>query len=136
MLLFVVPWFIFVVPWLALLPAGEAPQPQPIVGNAEAGRAQFKRCQPCHEITQELNKVGPHLVGVVGRPAAGARNFAYSDAMVKAGAGGLVWTGENLTAFLKAPRQFVVGNSMSAAPMKDDQAVADLIAYMSTQPEP
>jgi cytochrome c len=56
--------------------------------------------------------------------------------MVKAGAAGLVWNEQNLADFLRSPREFVVGNRMTAAPMAGEQAIADLIAYLKASPEP
>jgi cytochrome c2 len=57
----------------------------------------FKRCQTCHDIKAEKNKVGPHLVGIVGRPAGSVEGFKYSEAMKSSG---VTWTEENIAIYV------------------------------------
>ena len=45
-------------------------------GDAEEGKRVFNRCMACHDGKREVNKVGPHLVGVVGRKAGSLESFA------------------------------------------------------------
>ena len=61
-------------------------------GDPALGKKVFNRCIACHEAASERDKVGPHLMGVVGRKAGSAESFAshYSQAMKDAGAAGLV----------------------------------------------
>ncbi len=61
-------------------------------GDATKGADIFQRCQLCHTAQKGVNKVGPSLYGVVGRPAGSIPNFEYSDAMKASAAKGLVWT--------------------------------------------
>lgn len=42
----------------------------------------------------------------------------------------LVWDDETLHAFLRDPRATVPGTSMAFAGLRDDQQVADLIAFL------
>jgi cytochrome c len=107
-------------------------------GDAEAGRSVFSRCMACHDGKREVNKVGPHLVGVVGRKAGSLESFAgkYSEAMTAAGAGGLVWDEANLAAYIKDPKGFIPGNRMAFAGIKDDVDVANLIAWLKADPKP
>jgi cytochrome c len=107
-------------------------------GDAEEGRRVFNRCMACHDGKREVNKVGPHLVGVVGRKAGSLEGFAgkYSDAMVAAGTGGLVWDEANLTAYIKAPKEFIPGNRMAFAGIDDDADLANLIAWLKADPKP
>lgn len=107
-------------------------------GDAEAGKRVFSRCMACHDGKREVNKVGPHLVGVVGRKAGALESFAgkYSDAMVAAGAAGLVWDEANLAAYVKAPKEFIPGNRMAFAGIKDEKEIADLIAWLKADPKP
>ncbi len=105
-------------------------------GDATEGKAAFNRCRACHEATQEMNKVGPHLVGIVGRPAGTLENYVYSEAMKDAGAGGLVWDEQNIAEYLKDPKGKVPGNKMAFAGMKDDAMIANIIAYLKADPKP
>ena len=107
-------------------------------GDAEAGKKVFNKCMACHDGKREVNKVGPYLVGVVGRKAGSLESFVgkYSDAMAAAGAAGLVWTEENLAAYLKAPKEFIPGNRMAFAGIKEDEDIANLIAWLKADPKP
>src|SRR4051794_29862978 len=73
-------------------------------GDAAAGEKVFAKCKACHENEKGVNKVGPTLKGVVGRKTASVEGFNYSDAMKAKGAAGLVWTEENLAAYLPDPK--------------------------------
>jgi cytochrome c len=107
-------------------------------GDAEAGKRVFNKCTACHDGKREVNKVGPHLVGVVGRKAGSLESFLgkYSAAMVAAGEGGLVWDEANLAAYLKAPKEFIPGNRMVFVGLKEDEDIANLIAWLKADPKP
>ncbi len=101
--------------------------------DATRGQAVFKRCQACHSGEKGgANKVGPHLWGIVDRPAASISDFSYSTGMKEFGAGGNKWTYENLNKFLTSPKAFVKGTAMGFAGDKKDNERADLIAYLRT----
>jgi cytochrome c len=100
----------------------------------ERGAKVFVRCKACHENQLGLNKVGPTLKGVVGRPTATVPNFTYSDAMKARGAAGQVWDEATLAAYLPDPRGFIPGIKMAFAGLKDPQKVADVIAYLKANP--
>ncbi|MBU0725393.1 MAG: cytochrome c family protein [Alphaproteobacteria bacterium] len=101
-------------------------------GDAAAGQKAFNKCRACHVADKETNRVGPHLVGIVGRKAGAVENFKYSDAMKKAGEGGLVWTTDNIAQYMKNPKGFVAGNKMAFAGIKNDGEIADLVAYLES----
>jgi cytochrome c len=107
-------------------------------GDATAGRNLFARCSACHDATTDKNKVGPSLMTVVGRKAGSLESFQakYSDAMKAAGAGGLVWDEANLAEYIKAPKTKVPDNNMAFSGLKDDVAVANIIAYLKADPKP
>jgi cytochrome c len=107
-------------------------------GDAALGKKVFNRCIACHEAETDRDKVGPHLLGVVGRKAGSAESFAghYSQAMKNAGAGGLVWDEANLTEYLKAPRQKVPGNRMAFTGLTSDDDIANEIDYLKSDPKP
>jgi len=97
--------------------------------DADAGKKIFRRCQACHKVEDGANGVGPHLYGVVGRDIASADGFNYSDAL--SGIDG-AWTLDQLSAWIKNPREFAPGNRMGFAGLKDEQDRADLLAYLQT----
>jgi cytochrome c len=95
-------------------------------GDPADGETVFKKCQACHAVDEETNKVGPHLVGIFGREAGAVEDFRYSAAMKDSG---IVWNDETITAFLEAPKTYVPGNKMLFAGLKEDE-IADLLAYL------
>ncbi len=103
-------------------------------GDAAAGEKVFAKCKACHEVEKGVNKVGPTLKGIVGRKAASVADYKYSDAMLAKGTEGLVWTEENLTAYLPDPKKYVPGTKMAFAGLKKPEEVANLIAYLKAHP--
>ena len=107
-------------------------------GDAAMGKKVFNRCIACHEAATDRDKVGPHLMGVVGRKAGSTESFQshYSQAMKDAGAAGLVWDEANLAEYLKSPRQKVPGNRMAFGGLTSDDDIANVIAYLKADPKP
>ncbi|MCV3207081.1 cytochrome c family protein [Mesorhizobium sp. YC-39] len=107
-------------------------------GDAVLGKKVFNRCLACHEAATDRDKVGPHLMGVVGRIAGTAQSFLsrYSQAMKDAGAAGLIWDEANLAEYLRAPRQKVPGNKMGFTGLTSDDDIANVIAYLKADPKP
>jgi cytochrome c len=101
-------------------------------GDAAKGEKTAKMCLACHSLTGKTNKIGPYLVGVVGRPVATAEGYAYSDAMKTFGATGAKWDEATLSKYLANPKELVPGNKMGFAGVKKDDQRADLIAYLAT----
>lgn len=96
-------------------------------GDPAAGEKVFRKCATCHEVKQEKNKVGPHLVGIIGRQSGSVEDFKYSDAMKNAN---ITWNEETISEYVKNPKTYVEGNRMIFAGLKKDEEVADLIAYL------
>jgi cytochrome c len=95
------------------------------------GEKVFKRCAVCHKIGDgAANAAGPSLEGVIGRTAGTGEGFAYSDAMVEAGAGGLVWNDETLSEYLTNPKAMVKGTKMVFAGLKSEDDRSAVIAYI------
>ncbi|MBZ9799265.1 c-type cytochrome [Mesorhizobium sp. ES1-4] len=107
-------------------------------GDPVLGKHVFNRCMACHEAATDRDKVGPHLMGVVGRTAGTAESFLghYSEAMKNAGAAGLVWDEANLAEYLKAPKLKVPGNRMAFGGLSNDDDIANIIAYLKADPKP
>ena len=98
--------------------------------DAAAGELVFAKCKACHVASEDKNKVGPSLNGVIGRVAGTHEAFKYSAAMTDAGKGGLIWDEAKLTEYLHAPKAIVPGTKMSFAGLKDDGDIANVIAYL------
>ena len=97
--------------------------------DAAAGEAVFRQCASCHSLDEGRNGAGPSLYGVVGAMAGNSDGFRYSSAITDSG---LTWDEENLTAFLANPREFLPGNRMGFRGIRDEQDVANLIAYLAS----
>ncbi|WP_439273781.1 c-type cytochrome [Pseudochrobactrum sp. HB0163] len=108
-------------------------QPAHAEGDAEKGKKVFAKCMACHTIEEKKNRVGPHLVNIIGRKTATAEGFKYSPAMSKAGEEGMVWDEETLRSYLAAPKQFIPGNKMIFAGLKKPEDISDLIAYLRSK---
>ena len=86
-------------------------------------------------IDKDQNKVGPSLQGVIGRTAGTHADFKYSQAMIDAGKGGLVWDDAKLAEYLRNPRAKVKGTKMVFPGLKKDEEIANVIAYMKQHPK-
>jgi cytochrome c len=109
------------------------PPPPPRLPDAAAGDRVFRVCAPCHTGTQGgPHKIGPNLFGMMDQPAGKRADFRYSNAMMAKAATGLIWNEDALRAYLADPRAFLPGGSKAFAGIKDEQRMADLIAYLRT----
>ena len=102
--------------------------PAHAAGDAAAGRAAFNKCASCHQVGPNAKSgFGPHLTAIIGRPAAAAKDYNYSDAMKKSG---LVWNEKTLTAFIKSPSDTVPGTKMRFWGISNEKQIADMLAYL------
>jgi cytochrome c len=77
-------------------------------GDPERGKRVYTMCQACHAIGPNApNQYGPRLHGIIGRRAGTVQGFPYTDLNRVAGENGLVWTQENLPAYLADPTAFL-----------------------------
>ncbi|MBF9033088.1 c-type cytochrome [Rhodobacterales bacterium HKCCE2091] len=114
-----------------------APGPAAGEGDPARGETLFRPCAACHMIGPgAVNRIGPHLNGILDRPIASVEGFAYSDAMSEAGAGGRAWDDTALDNFLAAPRNYVPGTAMVFRGVHDAGDRADLVAYMDAAGTP
>lgn len=101
-------------------------------GDAANGKELFMAsgCPACHGVSQEDNsKVGPNLVGVVGRKAGTTPSLLGPSENLKKY--GVIWSAETLDEFLADPNAKVPGTAMIGI-LTDPQQRADVIAYLST----
>jgi glucose/arabinose dehydrogenase len=99
--------------------------------DASAGKALFRqRCTVCHtaESGDSGGAQGPSLIGVLGRPAATAPQFSYTQALRDSK---LVWDAATLKRFLGAPAGVVPGTSMALA-VPDEAERDNLMAYFQS----
>ena len=113
-------------------------------GDPAAGEKEFRKCKACHVIQDPAGtdivkggKTGPNLYGVIGRPAGSVEGFNYSDALVKLGQSGEVWTEADLAAYVTDPNGFVqqkTGDSALRTKMtfKLNKGQADIAAYLAS----
>ncbi|WP_371061088.1 cytochrome c family protein [Rhodosalinus sp. 5P4] len=108
---------------------GEMSELQMALAEADVGNGErvFRQCSACHVANQEQNRVGPHLVGIIGREIGAVDGFRYSGALPEG-----VWTAEEMDAWLENPRDYAPGTSMGYAGLRDLQDRADLIAWLDS----
>lgn len=98
-------------------------------GDAVAGKAVFKKCAPCHSV-EPVNRVGPTLAGIIGRPVASVADYGYSPAMTAFSDGGRAWNEALIAEYLMSPKAMVPGTRMTFAGLKKIEDIANLIAYL------
>ena len=134
-------------PALAQAPAPAAPAPADaapaaIAGDPVSGEREFNKCKACHMIRDDQGtdivkggKTGPNLYNVVGRQAGTQEDYKYSDALVKLGEAGEIWTPEDLTHYVTDPNGYVqekTGDSKLRTKMtfKLTKKQADVVAFL------
>ncbi|MBZ8132013.1 c-type cytochrome [Afifella sp. IM 167] len=100
-------------------------------GDPAEGEKVFSACRSCHQVGEGARHgIGPHLDRVFGREAGSLEGFAYSLALRRKGAQGLVWNAQTLDVYLKRPQAYVPGTRMSFRGMAGNEDRANLIAYL------
>ncbi len=95
------------------------------------GKKSYSKCRACHTLEEgKPNRVGPNLYGVIGQPSAQIADFNYSEALKTAD---IIWTDENLDAYIASPRTFIKGNRMSFVGIKNEDERRALIAYLKAE---
>ncbi len=96
-------------------------------GDAAAGEKVFKKCKACHVIDKEKNRLGPHLVGIIGRESGSVDGFKYSKAMQEAD---ITWDETTIAEYLADPKGYVPKNKMAFPGLKKEDDRANVIAYL------
>src|SRR4051812_11938997 len=97
-------------------------------GDPQNGARAFRACVACHSLAPGQHRTGPSLAGVIGRKAGTAEGFRRYSPVLKGA--DVVWDRTSLDAWLTDPQAFIPGNRMIFPGIKDEQARADLIAYL------
>ncbi len=98
-------------------------------GDPAKGKRVWNKCRACHVLDKEQNRVGPHLVGIIGRQSGSVEGYKYSKANADSD---VVWDRENLTAYLENPKAFMPGTKMAFPGLKKPEDVANLLAYIQS----
>ena len=100
-----------------------------LAADVDVGKTAFKKCALCHPTEAGKNKIGPSLLGIVGRKSAALENFNYSEGMKKFEHD---WDEQTLDLYLADPRATVPGTKMIFPGNKDKTERDDVIAYLKT----
>lgn len=98
-------------------------------GDAAAGKLVFNKCMACHNADNDKPKVGPSLMGLVGRQPGTVAGYTYSKSMVDFGAG-KTWDEALLKTYLPNPKALVNGTKMAFPGLKTDKEIIDVIAFL------
>lgn len=116
--------------YMAMGLAAFAASPTVAQDSLPGERLYNQRCASCHGTAEKPSRVGPSLVGVVGRMAGTAEGFKFSTAL---GDSGLTWDAQTLDTFLTNPAALVPGTRMATRIARaDDRAL--LIEFLTAQP--
>ena len=99
-------------------------------GDVEAGAQVFRKCKACHVVDSAQNRVGPHLVDVIGRAAGSVAEFTkYSPALRESG---IIWDEATLDAYLENPRKYLKGGRMAFPGLPNPTDRTNVIAYLKS----
>lgn len=96
-------------------------------GDAAKGKKVFARCAACHSLDANVNKIGPSLHGIIGRPSGSIADFKYSEAMKNSG---LTWNADSLDKYLTKPKDFIPGNKMIFPGLPKPEDRTNIISYL------
>lgn len=98
-----------------------------LTGDPEAGEKVFRQCATCHALKEGENRTGSSLHGIIGRTAGTVEGYNYSKANRESG---IVWSEQELFAYLENPRKTIPGTKMAFVGLKKPGDRANLIAYL------
>ena len=99
---------------------------EPVTDPAAGEQLFGAQCSVCHNEKVARHDAGPHLVGILGRPAGQVEGYRFSAAFNSLD---VVWTQDNLTEFLIDPAHFAPGTTMAStgATAGEARAIADYL---------
>ena len=102
-----------------------------VAQQRDEGERAFQKCYACHSVDpNEKGLSGPTLAGVVGRRAASLPGFAYSPAMKKAAAEGLVWDEKTLDRYLEDPLEMIPETTMGFPGLRNAAERRAVMVYL------
>ena len=101
-------------------------------GDAAKGEKVFKKCKACHAADKEKNKVGPHLVGIIGRKAASVDGYKYGKGITEAAEKIGEWDEAKLMEYLADPKGYIGGKSKMTFKLKKEDQRKDVAAYLAS----
>ncbi len=93
---------------------------------AERGAVLARDCTGCHVLEREQNKIGPHLVGVMGRQVGSVAGYDYSRGLAEEDR---VWDVELLENYIATPTTIYPGTKMAESDLSISE-VEDVVAYL------
>lgn len=103
-------------------------------GDAGRGGEQYRACVGCHSLERGSHLTGPSLAGIWGRRAGQADGYIrYSQGLSSAD---FTWDAETLNGWLADPQGMIPGTYMVFRGVADDQARADLVAFLAIATAP
>tara|TARA_B100000315_G_C14081062_1_gene364892 strand:- start:81 stop:452 length:372 start_codon:yes stop_codon:yes gene_type:complete len=99
--------------------------------DAAKGKTLFTKCKACHSADAPKHKVGPHLVGIVGRKAGTSDGYTKYSKDIKSS--GIVWDETNLDKWLTSPKGMYPGTKMIYPGLKKSEDRANVIEYLKTK---
>jgi cytochrome c len=115
-------------------PAQQDPPIEQLLASADLARGEtsHNKCISCHTFDKGgRNLVGPNLYGVIGREKGSEPGFNYSAAFKKVAKG--AWTPQEISDFVKNPRAYIPGTSMTFAGINRAGERADLILFLNSK---
>ncbi|MAS44037.1 MAG: cytochrome C [Rhodobacteraceae bacterium] len=131
---------------IGLAAAAALAGPTAQAADAAAGKKLFARCKSCHMIANgddvifKGGKTGPNLYGIVGRPVGAEEGFRYGKGFEEAREAGLVWTEEDVAAYITDPTAWIrekTGDPRARSNMsfKLRRGADDVAAYLASVAE-
>ena len=102
-------------------------------GDVAKGKEIFDRtCGNCHPTQIGMNKIGPSLWAVVGRPVASVPDYNYSGALLAKRQDWGTWDEKRIDAYLVNPREVLHGVKMYFRGLPEAKDREAVIAYLKT----
>ncbi len=99
-------------------------------GNVEKGKRVARKCRSCHTFDEGgAHRIGPNLWNMIGQEIGVVDGFRYSSAMENAEGS---WTLQRMWSYLENPRKDLPGTRMGFRGIRDEEDLANLIAYLAT----
>lgn len=95
----------------------------------QEGASTLAVCTACHSLKPDVNAIGPTLYGVSGRKAGAVPGFVYSAAMKVSG---IVWTANELAAYIGRPGSRLPGTSMAFAGIPPGARRDAVVAFLQS----